>query len=63
MTDESNHPVSQETQSASGLKASDFFPPGAGWNRASANDQQKSPEQLQQQEFEARLARGALDQH
>lgn len=63
MTDESNRPVNQETESASNLKASDFFPPGSGWNRAPANDRQKSPEQLQQEEFDAQRARGDLGQH
>lgn len=63
MTNESNRPVNQETESASDLKASDFFPPGTGWNHAPANDRQKSPEQLQQEAFEAQLGRGDLDQH
>ncbi len=58
MTNESNCPVNHETESASGLKASDFFPPGTGWNRAPAKDRQKS-----QEELDAQPVRGDMGQN
>lgn len=58
MTNESNCPTKDESQSASDLKASDFFPPGTGWNRAPANDRKQNKEEL-----DAQTGRGDIAQH
>ena len=58
MTNESNCPAKDESESASDLKASDFFPPGTGWNRAPADDRKQAREEL-----DGQAARGEIGQH
>lgn len=38
MTNESNSPVRYDSDASAEVKASDFFPPGAGWNKAPASE-------------------------
>lgn len=48
MTNESNREASNTSQ-ASTLKDSDFFPPGAGWNKAKQEDRIESREPEQEE--------------
>lgn len=54
MTNESNCPVKHESDASAEVKASDFFPPGTGWNRAPATERKPTHEELDA------LARAAL---
>ena len=46
MSNESNRHVQHDSGVTSDVKASDFFPPGTGWNRAPATEKKPVDEQL-----------------
>ena len=46
MSNESNRHDQRDTGIASGVKASDFFPPGTGWNQAPATEKKQADGQL-----------------
>lgn len=58
MTNESNCPVSYESDASAEVKASDFFPPGTGWNKAPATERKPTDNQL-----DAQLARAEPGRH
>ena len=58
MTNESNCPASYESDASAEVKASDFFPPGTGWNKAPAPERKPSDQQL-----DANLPRPDLGRH
>jgi hypothetical protein len=45
MTNESNCPVNYDSDASAEVKASDFFPPGTGWNKAPAIERKPTAEQ------------------
>lgn len=55
MTNESSSPVNYNSDASAEVKASDFFPPGTGWNKAPATERRPTGEPL-----DAPLARADL---
>lgn len=46
MSNESNRHVQHDSGVTSDVKASDFFPPGTGWNQAPTTEKKQVDEQL-----------------
>lgn len=57
MTNQSNSPAKYQSDASAGVKASDFFPPGTGWNKAPATEHKLTDEELAAQRARADLDR------
>ena len=61
MSNESNRDV--HTVSPGELQASDFFPPGEGWNKDEECKLPTGPRKLQQRDFQEEIAEDGRRQH
>ena len=61
MSNESNRDV--RTVSPSDLQASDFFPPGHGWNKDEDCELRTEPRKPQQRDFQEEIAEDGRRQH